>query len=163
MGNITDVDGTSALADVASAIVALGAVDDATRCATLAELVPTAWGKPGAVSAGGGTENGFAFVSCAVDLPELGGLTLQLDVADGRGLYDYALDRQRPLTAVPIEGLGDEAYWYGRIDGVIVHADDRVLVALGHDADDNVLDQPMLEALAAAAVSALTPAATTTS
>ena len=40
---------------------------------------------------------------------------------------------------------------------MVVLADDRVLVAAGEDADGNVLDQAMLDALAAAAVSALTP------
>ncbi len=163
VGDITGVDGASALAEVASGILALGATDDAARCAALAELVPKTWGKPGVMTAGGGSENGFAFTSCAVELPELGGLTLQLDVADGRGWYDFELDQQRPLTPVPIEGLGDEAYWYGRIDGVVVRADDHVLVAAGEDADGNVLDQAMLDALAAAAVSALTPTVTTTS
>ena len=93
-------------------------------------------------------------------LPDLGGLTLQLDVADGREWYDAMFEQQRPLTPVHIAGLGDDAYWYGRINGVLVRVDDQVLVVTGDDADGNALDQKMLENLAAEAVSAFTPVRT---
>ncbi len=160
VGDISGVEGAVALDAIAGGLLVLGPTDVATRCDALARLVPRTWGKTDAVTAGGGTENGFTFTSCAVALPDLGGLTLQLDVADGREWYDAMFEQQRPLTPVHIAGLGDDAYWYGRINGVLVRVDDQVLVVTGEDADGNALDQKMLENLAAEAVSAFTPVRT---
>ncbi len=84
VGDISGVEGAVALDAIAGGLLVLGPTDVATRCDALVRLVPRPWGKTAAVTAGGGTENGFTFTSCAAALPDFGGLTLQLDVADGR-------------------------------------------------------------------------------
>ena len=73
-----------ALDAIAGGLLVLGPTDVATRCDALARLVPRTWGKTERRDRRWRHENGFTFTSCSVALPDLGGLTLQLDVADGR-------------------------------------------------------------------------------
>lgn len=127
-------------------MLAVTATDRAGHCSALVGLVPDEWGEPGDAMAGGGTENGFTIESCAVRPAAFEGGTLSVDIADGRGWYDFELADETPRTPVVVEGIGDAAYAYGRVDGFVVLVGDCALVVSGENTDGEALEPAALEA-----------------
>lgn len=133
------------MVDVAKALLAAGDAD--ARCALLPSVLPDAWQPSTEVRQGGGGAGDITFDSCSVALGVAQGAGASIRTAPGRLYFDDAI-KAAPDVAVPLDGVGDQAFVLG--DRAFVLVGTTGLVIDGGDGGSDSLARLALAAADAA-------------